>query len=224
MKLITGSIAMIALLASPYSYATVITHGYLTTDDTTNYIMDTNTGRQYSRFDAFNLSYADTEAAIAAGSGHSFEGWSIATASVADDFYAASLGVSTTPCSGNVPGAPWCGNFDIAEWAEGDFGVSVDLGVDAFAYLTGVGSNPISLGAFTIDVGDPLEEDHVEVRDWESWDSIATLDALGGPSIPHRPLNLLLYKEASIPEPSTVALFGAALFGLGLVRRRRFQQ
>ena len=92
------NLLMIVLLASPYSYATLITHGYLTTNDTTNYITDTVTNRMYSRFDAFNLSYPDTEAAIAAGSGHSFEGWSIATASVADDFYAAALGVSTVQC------------------------------------------------------------------------------------------------------------------------------
>ena len=90
--------------------------------------------------------------------------------------------------------------------------------MDAFAYLTDAVINPISLGLFHYDSG----TDHWEVRDWDSWGSIAMLDALGGSSNPLIPLNLLLYKEVFVPVPAAVWLFGSGLIGLiGVARRKK---
>jgi len=66
----------------------------------TDYITDTSTGRQYLRFDTFIMTYAETLNAISEG--EIYDGWSIATSEIADDFYSAILGVDSTPCDGGV--------------------------------------------------------------------------------------------------------------------------
>lgn len=70
--------------------AAIITHGNLTSDDTTNYITDTSTGRPYTRLYAYNLSYSDMLIAISASS--TFEGGTIATSSIADDLISDLIG------------------------------------------------------------------------------------------------------------------------------------
>ncbi|NOX08507.1 MAG: hypothetical protein GXP22_03290 [Gammaproteobacteria bacterium] len=77
------------------------------TDDITNFITDTATGREYLRFDAFDLSYADT--VIATSAGGVYENWSIATSKISDDFIDAALGVATSPCTGAVAYNTTCG-------------------------------------------------------------------------------------------------------------------
>ena len=61
-----------------------VTYGNLTSNDATDFITDTVTGRQYTRFDAFNLSYADTLTAV--GPGGAYDGWSIADSMISDQF------------------------------------------------------------------------------------------------------------------------------------------
>ena len=88
----------IILAISTSTHADIITHGHLITDDTTDYITDSSTGRLYKRFGSVNLTYENTVSAVSAGG--IYEGWSIATSGIADDFYSAALGVETTPCTG----------------------------------------------------------------------------------------------------------------------------
>ena len=206
MKLVIKSTALVVLLACQNSYATIITHGNLETDDTTNYITDTVTGRQYTRFDAFDLTVADTLAAI--GAGGDYEGWSIATWDVADDFISSALGVASTPCSGNVAAGTVCG--DISGWNDADFGASHTTTQDYFAYVSAEVSAPISLVRLTADG---------IVWDYEPWTSTANLDDYTGSFA----INLLLYKDAiaAVSAPMTLVLMSTGLFGVGVATKCR---
>jgi hypothetical protein len=204
MKLTIRSTALVALLACQNSNATVITHGTLETDNTTTYITDTVTGRQYTRFDAFDWTVAQTEAAIAGGA---YEGWSIATWDVADDFISSALGVASTPCTGNVASGTTCG--DIFGWKDEDLGASHTNTQDYFAYMSAEVTAPISLVRFTADG---------VVRDYEPWINGHTLDDYTGSSA----INLLLYKD--VPAPHILGLLGMGLLGVGAVTKRRIRK
>ncbi|MFC1602354.1 PEP-CTERM sorting domain-containing protein [Pseudomonadota bacterium] len=202
---------VIAIVLSASVNATAITHGNLTTDDTTNHITDTSNGRLYTRFDAFNLSYADTLTAI--GAGGAFEGWSVATASIAEEFIAAALGSPTSLCSGPVYNHTLCGT--IQGWHDGDFGGSYSTNVDYVAYLASPWGGT-HIGLFSIDWAGQIVQS-------EGWAGSSLLDQYGGArDIPQAPINLLLYKEGTIPEPTTIALLGAGLFGISRRRRHKF--
>ncbi len=207
MKLTTKMIAGLALIASPLCNATVITHGNLTTDDATQVITDTTTGRMYTRFDAFNKTYADTLTSLL--SGNTYDGWSAVTSSIADEFIATVLGLGSTPCDGNVAYGTACGT--ISGWSDGNFGSSYDSFYDYFGYL-GAASSPIGLVEFN---------SNGLVEDYEDWSTVASLDS-------YPTINLLLYKQGNfvsdVPEPSIIALFGAGLMGLGFVGRFKARQ
>ena len=205
MKLINTCIAVGAIALSQQVAATVITHGNLTTDDSTNYITDTLTGRQYTRADAFDLTYAQTLAAV--GVGGAFEGWSIATGVEADDFISAALGVSSSPCAGAASYGTHCGN--VSGWNDGDFGASYVSSYDYFAYQTTSGGSPISLIEFYAG--------STSIRDYESWSSESSLDYYSG----NYAINLLLFNDnVVVSEPGTFVLFGLGLIGLGISRRK----
>jgi hypothetical protein len=178
----------------------ITTHGYLTSDADTDFVTDTNSGRLYTRFDAFNLSYADTLTAI--GSGGAYDGWSIASSYEADDWYAAAFGLAATPCTGIASFEQECGT--LSGWVDGAFGASRYSYVDLFAFInTDGGWQQIGLGEI---------RDNGEVRDLSKWSDVASLDKYAA-------INLLLFKEStSVPEPSTLAFF--ALGMIGLVSRR----
>ena len=203
-KLAIRSIALVVLLACQNSYATMITHGNLETDDATSYITDTVTGRQYTRFDAFDMTVAETNDAI--GAGGAYEGWSIATSDAADDFISSALG-GVSLCTGNVAAGTVCG--DISEWNDADFGASHTNTQDYFAYVSAEVSAPISLVRFTADG---------IVWDYEPWTSSADLDDYTGSSA----INLLLYKD--VPAPHILGLLGMGLLGVGAVTKRRIRK
>lgn len=206
------ALAVSTLILSTMSNAAVITHGNLTTDDSTNYITDTSTGRQYLRFDTFDLTYAET--VMATSSGGSFDGWTIATSDIADDFYSAVLGVVTTPCSGEHLTGIVCGTLDT--WNNSDFGASYTTNEDHFWYIS------------TNTTADSAEEDiglgsifaSGAVWDNDDWNSISIGDSFSTTS--GTPINALVYRDASVvPIPSAVWLFGSGLIGLiGLARRK----
>jgi hypothetical protein len=203
-KFLTTVLTGLLLLASCFinsANAGIITHGYLTTDDTTNFITDTETGRRYTRFDAFSLTASQTIAAI--GLGGAFEGWSIATSAIADDFYAAVLGIEASVCEGVVTHGSNCG--EISGWVEGDFGVSFQTGYDIFAFINTDTSVPVGNGQI---------DSRGAIKDYASNMSIERLD-----NDPTR--NYLLYIDAKVPEPSTLAIFALGMIGLASRRLKK---
>ena len=185
--------------------AAVVTHGDLTTDDSTNYITDINTGRQYTRFDAFDFTYTETLAAIASGSGSEWEGWSIASAAVSDDFIASALGVTNTPCD-NANISTLCGY--IQGWSDGDFGASFDTFTDHWVYISDT-SGFAGLAA--------IRNDDVVV-DHHSWNTLTYPDNFGG-NADH--INYLLYRNITVPESTSLYLLAFGLLGLfGAARRK----
>ena len=191
--------------------AAIITHGNLTTNDATNYITDTTTSRMYSRFDSFNLSYADTLTAI--DTGGLFEGWSIATSDIADDFINAAFGapsLCSTSTSINL-----CGT--ISGYNNGDFGDSHASIYDMFVYLnTPNGTSDVGLVQFSSADGGVIKQEEWATHD--SRDFTYVEDHTFGQNI-----DLLLYKDvAVVPVPAAVWLFGSGLLGLvGVARRKK---
>lgn len=211
-KIITSLVLTLGVSAAATA-TTIVTRGDLTTDAHNNYITDTVSGRMYTRFDAFDLTYADTLTAVA--SGGSFSGWSIATASVADDFISAALGLTANLCDGVVTNGTICGS--ISGWSSGNFGASYTPAYDAFAYLSG--SNAPAFGLMEIN-SNFYSGNLGEVRDTQFWATAYNLDIYNLTS-GNGSINLLLYKDAAqVPEPSTIILMTLGLAGLGFGRRR----
>ena len=191
--------------------ATTYTYGNLTSDDTTNFIADTVTGREYLRFDTLNMSYADTVAAI--GTGGLYDGWSIANSDIADDFYSAILGGGSTPCSGATQYGTLCGS--LTGWVDGVFGASYYDYNDYFYYLstntTPDFSTQQDVGLAHIYSGGIIDND--------DWGSFSNSDYYN--------IDFLLYNDDGLSAPSTVPvpaaawLFGSALLGFfGFSRRK----
>ena len=206
------------LAISSSASAVTVSFGNLTSNDSTNFITDTVTGREYLRFDAFNLSYADTVAAV--GAGGIYEGYSIATSGIADDFYAAILGVDTTACTGATNYNTVCGG--ITGWSDGNLGSSYASSVDYFWYLSTYDTpgrlEEYALGAGAIHNG--------FISDLDDWGDEAFADSYGITGYTQYPINALLYKDdvtvpSTVPVPAAAWLFGSALLGFfGFSRRK----
>ena len=212
-KSISISLTVLSFAISTAANAAVITHGNLTTDSATNYITDTTTGRQYMRFDESSLTYAETITAVSAGG--IFEEWTIADSTVADDFYSAMLGVSSTPCTG--------ANFEVlcgyvSGWTQSDFGASgVNSIEESFFYLSS-NDTPDKAEAL-IGIGIWRTSDG-RLHDVDDWNGIAQADYTGsiGDGVSY-----LLYTDAAVvPVPAAAWLFGSGLLGLvGVARRKK---
>lgn len=204
MKLWKLAFSTAALVLSSSVNAAVITHGNLVTDDTTNFITDITTDRMYLRFNAFDLTYADTITAISAGG--QFEGWSIATGHVVDDFLNAALGVSSTACDGPASYGTSCGT--ITGWTSGNFGDTYNSGLDYFAFLTSPGS--------ARQTGLVLIEPSGKINEYYNWGALTGPDTWNG-------INYLLYRNVSVvPVPAAIWLFGSGVVGLaGFARRKK---
>ena len=195
------SLALLGLSVSSVN-ASIVTYGNLTSDGATDFITDTVTGRQYKRFDTFNLSYTATVAAV--GSGGVYEGWSIANSIISDQFIEGLFG-GATPCSGAIPVHTQCGQ--LAGWSDGDLGLSRNGNYDNWAYISSLDTP----GRIEMHIGVGQIDWQGTVRDIDDWLTIGDLDAWTDPS----PINLLLYKDISpVPVPAAVWLFGTALIGL----------
>ena len=206
------AVVVLMLALSTSIHADIVTHGRLTTDDATDYITDSSTGRIYKRFGSVNLNYEDTISAVSAGG--IYEEWSIATSDIADDFYSAALGVETTPCTGASAYMSNCGT--ISGWVDGDFGANINGGKDSFWYLSTYDTPnrveyPIALAYF--------KNDGV-ILDVDDWYTTDELDKYFDYS-----LNALLYQDTAIvPVPAAVWLFSSGLIGLIGVARRKARE
>ncbi len=187
--------------------------GDVTSDDTSNILTVSGSNRQYSRFDAFDLTLALTQAAILSGSGHEFEGWSIANSQISDEFIE-TLFQGPTSCTGANPHFTTCGV--LSGWQDGDLGLSHKGFEDFWAYL----STEITPSKPAQAIGFGRISPDGTVADFDDLHSITSLDSFSIGS-PVGPINLLLYRD--IPEPSVIALFIAGLLGFGFFRRRRYQ-
>ncbi len=194
--------------------AAIITHGNLISDDTTDFITDSITNRQYMRFDTFDLSYTETLAAVNVGG--IYEGWSIADSTIADDFFRAALAPKANACDGAVSFGTSCGI--MSSWNNGDFGDSYDAVEDYFWYISSYETpfrNAFDLGIAHIDLDGRIREKD----DWRSFTSADTFTVANGNSI-----NALLFREAMVvPVPAAVWLFGSGLLGLAAIARRKKQ-
>ena len=215
MKYLKAVVTTILLALSTSVSAITYTYGNLTSDDSTNFIKDTVTGREYLRFDTFDLSYADTLAAV--DTGGIYDDWSIATSDTADDFYAAILGVGSTPCSGATAYGTLCGT--VLGWSKGDFGNSYSnvVSLDYFWYLStnstaNRSAREVGLAQF---LANGQVSDHDDDRTGTQTDTLS-----GGYAI-----NALLYRDtvipSTVPVPAAAWLFGSALLGFfGFSRRK----
>jgi hypothetical protein len=120
------TLALVGLTLSVSANAEVVTHGNLVTDDTTDYITDTLTGRQYKRLHVFGITY--TENIESVSSGGIYEGWTIADAIIPDESAAAALGTPNMACDGNAPDDKVCGVN--TSWTDADFGAAYSTGFD----------------------------------------------------------------------------------------------
>ena len=159
-------IASLLATSSVAVNAEVITYGSLSSDANYSVIADTEMGREYLRFDTFDLTYAETVAAI--GVGGIYEGWAIADLDVANQFVDA-----LTDGTGQVSG-----------WVDNVFGASYDNVVyDMVSFIPTYGASWGGL-ILLVETQALVIDNHTLMENLDAY----TVD--GG-----TPINLLLYRE-----------------------------
>jgi len=179
-------------LAYTNGHTEIITYGSLTTDDMTNFITDTATQRQYTRFDAFALTYAELVAATQAD--EAWEGWTIADSQAADAFINALLN-TVSACYGPVAHGAICGM--LPGWIDGSFGISLTGVTDAFMYV----STAETPGSPSEEVGYVGFHNIGSVRKFDDWASKKGTDYWTKHS--QFPIQFLLYRDPFVaPTPA----------------------
>lgn len=204
-----SALAVAAVLAAPMaSFAAPVSYGALSSDDSgsTQIIHDSLNNYDWLRWDAMTLSYADTLAATSAGG--QYEGWQFAYANEAQLFTNALLQGQTNACT--VTGYDTC-NMLMPPNLTPLFGDPPGSGTsERINFLTNGGpDDPAGL----------LQYDHEgDFGSLYKSNEGSSLEASGW----------LLYRAAgtegpptSVPEPGTLALFGAAFAAMGFMRRRQ---
>ncbi len=204
-----SALAAAAVLAAPMaSFAAPISFGALSSDDSgsTQIIHDSLNSYDWLRWDTMTLSYADTLVATSAGG--QYEGWQFAYANEAQLFTNALLLGLTNDCT--VTGADTC-NMLLPPNLTPLFGDPPGSGTsERINFLTNGGPD---------DPAGFLQYDHEgDYGSLSKSNEGSALEAGGW----------LLYRTAgtevpptSVPEPGTLALFGAAFAAIGFMRRRQ---
>jgi hypothetical protein len=149
-----------------------------------------------------------------------YEEFRIATTADADYFIGSLFGANADNCSSTINGWPsyeYCGS--IQGWRDGIFGHNYNRSYDIFFFIADQSATR-EAGEVRIKRGEVVQS--------EGSKSIRQTDYYGvdGGSFPANTtwIPWLLVKEdtvASVPEPSSIALMGLGIFGIGFVRRRR---
>jgi hypothetical protein len=213
-------VAFAALLTvAPSANAALVTVGNIQTDDTTNFMTDTTTGRMYNRLDAtLGRTYSQLISDITTVGGI-WDGWSLATSMESDDLIRALLGGVST-CDVSVDQTTYCGA--LGQWTDGEFGASWDSDVDVWLYQStyttpGYVEKELGLGYITADG---------YILDFEDWDSRAgfgdVLTSNGGTG--GLTGSYLLFKNGPIipvSAPPSLAILALGLIGFAA---RRFKK
>jgi len=219
LRLLKTITAVFLLKMSLVCNASIITHGNLMSDDSTDYIVDTRTDRHYTRFDAFNLTFDEVETAI--GVGGDWEGWSIVNSAIMDEFYTALLGTQPL-CLDNSISGKYCGT--VSNWNTADFGSSYSDTATYFGYVDYSQAKPISVGKIYAEGW---------LVDYPGWGNESLINYYGQTNETNK-INMMLYNDnvqaastpqfapasvapasvTSVPEPSTISLLMLGMIGI----------
>lgn len=206
--MIKQAVALAALTLSISANAAIVTHGSLSSDDTTNIIVDSLNNVEYLRLDViaeYNL--LQTIGVLDTQDGG---GWSIATSIEAVQFTAALLG-GTSRCThdGDYVVMAHCGSFD--GWADGDFGDSYTNADDLVWFLGGDGDSDY------IVIDDASYGNDISIRDYTTYDADLQFAGYNRSLL----VGYLLVRPSAVPIPAAAWLFGSALIGLAGIKRKK---
>ena len=201
-KLFLG--ASLLMLVSVQVNAIVI--GNVEYDGTT--ITDEN-GRQYLGLDIL-ADYTYSQTVTATGTGGDFEGWMIADAMISDQFINSILGGASVCDGAGTAFLQLCGV--LTSWSDGGLGANAGSSSDGWFYLNSEGG--ATVGADSI-------SHNGEVHQKTSWDEISTSDVFSSSDLSSHTITWLVYQDATVPEPSILALMISGILGLGFASRRK---
>jgi hypothetical protein len=203
------ALAAAAVLATPMaSFAAPISFGALSSDDSgsTQIIHDSLNNYDWLRWDTLTLSYADTLAATSTGG--QYEGWQFAYANEAQLFTNALLQGLTNDCT--VTGDDTC-NQALPSNLTPLFGDPPGGGTSERINFLANGGSGGSAGYMQYyhegDFGSVYKSNEGSSLEDGGW----LLYRTAGTEVP----------PTSVPEPGTIALFGAAFAAMGFMRRRQ---
>lgn len=199
-----ASVAVFALLTTNRASAEMIAHGNLISDTTGTTITDTQTGVEYLRFDVLaGLTYAQTVNQV--GFGGMYFGWHIASQKEAFAFMNSALAGSDNAFIDNF--GQTNESLPLPVYQDGDFGANHTSNKDSFWFLAEEGRE-VGWAVFT-----PFSGNNISIND--AWNDIAASDlyAVGGDFL-DQPVSWLLVKNKTVPEPTSLALFGVGALGL----------
>ena len=219
----TMALALLALCFPFFANAEIITLGFLQSDTEGETITDTQTGREYLRFDQYFATYESLMVELS-DTGSLF-GWSVATSAETADFI-----------NSLFQGKPNCtkafGTYDnncyrdgstslgIEGWTQGVLGDNWNDSRDRFAYLSTSPNGEKLIGSAIIFASGVI-------RDYDSWGKISNFNTYSLLSASST-MNMLLYKDPVQPieklnqstflvnAPKTIAFF---IFGLYWLQR-----
>lgn len=181
--------------------AATVSHGALSSPDdgSSLVISDSQNGYEWLRFDVTaGLDRSQTVAALGAIEGG---GWSIASEAEAYQFLEAILSPSLISCTDTHYFVQDCGGLG-ATWDDGDFGANLGSGFDSVYF-------------------DAVIEDYAGLIQISDGGSVKFDRSIGPVSNLNNDAAWLAYRVSDVPLPAAAWLFGSALLGLGVVKRRK---